>query len=135
MTDADASAEDGQAIERAVDRSDTDHSGAPRKMARKCLNCGHVSTAGCVTVWLNIENGRSFPRDDVSLKCSDCGEVAPQQIRILKRNPGDSEKVGECDACGIDIYNEVNLSTVTLDDREEAWCPGCRGAAGGEADA
>lgn len=75
--------------ERAIDKSDPDHTGSPRRMARKCLNCGYFKRAGCVSVWLDIENGRSKPRDDVSFKCLECGEVADQQIRILERWPGD----------------------------------------------
>ena len=75
-------------IERAVDKSESNHTGLPKRMSRKCLNCGYYKSTGCVTVWLNVEDGRSKPRDDVSFKCSECGEVADQQIKILERWPG-----------------------------------------------
>ncbi|WP_161973234.1 hypothetical protein [Halostella litorea] len=36
-----------------------------------------------------------------------------------------------CDGCGIEITNDVNLTRVEVDGNEEQWCPGCRGAGGG----
>ncbi len=36
----------------------------------------------------------------------------------------------ECDGCGIEIENELNLTTVEVNGETEEWCPGCRGAAG-----
>lgn len=77
---------------RAVDRSEPDHTGSPRRMQATCFNCGARSKGGCVTVWFNVEDGKSVPRDDVSFKCRECGDVADQKIEVLERWPGD---VGE----------------------------------------
>jgi hypothetical protein len=81
----------GATVQRGIDKSDPDHTGAPKRMSRKCLNCGYYRTHGCVTVWLDVEDGRSHPRDDVSFKCLECDEVSPQQIKILERWPGSDE--------------------------------------------
>jgi len=74
--------------ERAVDKSDPDHTGSPKRMSATCLECGERSVGGCVTVWLDVGDWRSVPRDDVSFLCSGCDEVTEQKIEILKRWPG-----------------------------------------------
>lgn len=74
---------------RAIDRSIPEHTGSPKEMRAICLECGHVTRGGCVTVWLEIEDGQSNPRDDVSYKCfKGCGEVTDHRIEIVSRWPG-----------------------------------------------
>jgi len=74
--------------ERAVDKSDSDHTGSPKRMSATCVECGERSVGGCVAVWFDIVDGRSVPRDDVSFLCPGCDEVTEQKIEILKRRPG-----------------------------------------------
>jgi hypothetical protein len=79
--------------ERAVDKSDPDHTGSPKRMSATCLECGDRSVGGCVTVWFDAVDGRSVPRDDVSFLCAGCDEVTDQKIEIIERWPGGERDV------------------------------------------
>jgi len=79
--------------ERAVDESDLDHTGDPKRMAATCLECGKKSVGGCVPPWLDVVDGRSVPRDDVSFLCFGCDEVTEKKIKILNRWPGGDRDV------------------------------------------
>jgi len=76
---------------RDLDLSEIENTGAPRKMRATCQECGHVSVGGRVGVWLNIHDGKSTPRKNVSYLCPGCNRVTDRKVEILERWSGSSE--------------------------------------------
>jgi hypothetical protein len=71
--------------DRAAD--DSDHAGVPRRMDATCLECGERSEGGCVMAWLDVEDGRSRPKDDARFRCVGCDAVTAKRVRVLERWP------------------------------------------------
>lgn len=55
------------------------------ELTAKCVDCGETTRA-MTTVWLTKDDeGNAVPKDDVSFRCSGCGEITTKDIRVTKR--------------------------------------------------